>query len=237
MAIIPSILFLIWTAICSIVSIPISLIDRSGRWYLSLARAWARFSLILFGVRIAVFGREHVQPGHNYVYVSNHASYLDVLSVIASVPDNIRLIFRESLLKVPIWGWSMRFAPFIVIDRTNPLKAKTSLAKAVETIRNGASVLLFAEGTRTSTGEMQPLKRGAFRLAFDSKVAVIPVAVKGTFEALPRTAVLPKLGQRVSITLGEPLHQSTDPSLSDRDREFDLMHRTEASIRSMLQSA
>ncbi len=227
-------IFLLFTAICSVISVPLSLIDRTGNSYLAIARFWAKGSLILFSIKVKVTGLENISAGRNYIYASNHTSYLDIPAVIAVIPDNIRLVFRESLYKVPVWGWSLRFAPFIVVDNSSAQKAKLTIAKAIATIRNGASVLLFAEGTRTKTGEMGPFKRGAFRLAFDSGALIIPVAIKGAYDLLPRSQNLPKHGGTVTISLGAPLEQSTDPALTDREREFDLLHRTEASVRAML---
>jgi 1-acyl-sn-glycerol-3-phosphate acyltransferase len=118
----------------------------------------------------------------------------------------------------------------IIIDRSNPTKAKRTLEDAAIVIHDGASVLLFPEGTRTHDGNIQPFKRGAFQMAYKSGAEVVPVTIKGTLEFLSRTDTLPKMGKGITITIGKPLQ--VDSSLpTDRDREADLMRRTEEAVR------
>jgi 1-acyl-sn-glycerol-3-phosphate acyltransferase len=228
------VLFFIVTAILSIISVPVALIDRSGKGYLWLSRVWSVITLKLFRIRVRIEGIEHIDRTRNYVYAANHASYTDISVLLASVPDNIRLILRDSLTRIPIWGWSLLASPFIIINRSSPAKSKASIEKAVETIRKGASVLLFPEGTRTADGAMQPFKRGAFRLAFDSGVAVVPVAVLGTYNILSRHKSLPLPGT-VVVRLGKPIEQSTVMGRNEREREIAMMKLTEESVRQMLE--
>jgi 1-acyl-sn-glycerol-3-phosphate acyltransferase len=230
MRIVSTILFLVITILMSVISIVFALIDRSGNAYLLLARLWGRLFLMLFGAKLEVSGVENLDTKSNYVFCANHSSYTDIPILFAGLPMYVRLILRRSLTRIPIWGWALLASPMIIIDRSNPTKAKRTLEQAADIIRSGASVLLFPEGTRTHTGEIQPFKRGAFHIAYQSRAEVVPVKITGAFKFLPRTERLPKIGTKLSVRIGKPL-KIDDTISSDREREADLMRRTEEAIR------
>jgi 1-acyl-sn-glycerol-3-phosphate acyltransferase len=228
---IATIFFLIVTILLSIVSIPAAAFDRSGRSYLWLARFWSKSFLLLYGIKVKVSGAANIRRGIPTVYIANHSSYTDIPVILAHVPDDIRLILRDSLTRIPIWGWALKVSPFLVMSRESAAKAKAALDKATQTIHNGAAVLLFPEGTRTSDGTMQEFKRGAFKLALESEAVVVPIVLKGTYEVLPRTGSLPKTGRSVELSIGIPIAL---PSERGRAAELALMHQAEAQMREML---
>ena len=233
-SIIATILFVLVTILSSLISIPAALLDRSGRSYLWVARAWAKAFLWLYNIQVRVEGLEKVDPNDHYVFVSNHASYTDVPIVIAAIPAQIRLILKKELTRIPIWGWALLTSPFLIVDRSNASKARETLAKAAETIKAGASVLLFPEGTRTHDGKLQEFKRGAFKLAFDSQTTILPIALDGTFEALPRTEKLPRVGSQVVLRIGEPIPFVVDPNTPTRTQEIAMMKQSEEQVRNLL---
>jgi 1-acyl-sn-glycerol-3-phosphate acyltransferase len=234
-SILATIIFLVITIVLSILSVPLALFDRSGKIYIRCARLWAKLFLLLYGIRARVEGVRHIRKHEHYVFASNHTSYADIPVILACIPHDIRLVLRSSLTRVPIWGWALLVSPFIVINRSSPAKSKRTLAKAVEKIHNGASVLLFPEGTRTPEGKLQEFKRGAFHLAYQSGAKVVPVALIGTFDVLPRQKKLPKSNMKVTVRIGESLE--ADPTLgSDREKELDLMRRTETAISNLMSS-
>lgn len=235
MRIVSLILFILVTIVLSIVSIPAAILDRSGKGYLFLARVWSKIFLFLFGAKVTVHGTEHLSKDKPYVFCANHSSYTDIPVLLASIPIDVRLILRKSLTRIPIWGWALLASPMIIIDLSNPSKAKRTLEKAAQVIRGGASVLLFPEGTRTRDGNLQPFKRGAFQMAYKSGVEVVPIILKGTFEFLPRTENLPNRGSHITVTIGKPLHVDTSLS-TDREREAGLMRRTEEATKQMQSS-
>ena len=230
---IAAVLFLVATIVLSVLSLPAALLDRSGKIYLWLARLWSKIFLFLFGTRLHVTGLENIKKKENYVFVANHSSYADIPIILAGIPHDIRLILRKSLTQIPIWGWVLLVSPMIIIDRANAARAKKTLSNAVDKIKAGASVLLFPEGTRSADGKPHEFKRGAFHIASESEAYVIPVAVIGAFEMLPRTSKLPKWGSHVTLKIGRPLQVNATIS-SERDREMDLMRRAEESVRVML---
>jgi 1-acyl-sn-glycerol-3-phosphate acyltransferase len=192
-----------------------------GRIYHGVARFWSRGVLRICGIHLSVRGAEHLVPGKTYVYVSNHASLFDIPVVIAGVPDQIRLVYKKELQKIPIFGWSLRWGAYVAIDRRSTLDAKRSVEDAAEKIRRGASVLLFAEGTRSPDGRLQSFKRGAFNLAVKSGVPVIPLTINGTFRILPKSSLAIHPGP-VELILDRPIEISAD---AGKDAERELLRR------------
>ncbi len=226
-----TIIFVSLTVVLSIISIPAAL-DRSGSLYFWFSRIWAKIFLLLYGIKLQVIGKENVKKNEHYIFVANHSSYTDIPILFAAVPIDIRLFLRHTLTRVPIWGWALYLSPMIIINRSSPIKAKKTLTRAAEIIHDGASVLLFPEGTRTRTGTMQVFKRGAFNLSVKSQTPVIPVLIKGAFEVLPPSSWLPRTNKKVLVAIGHPL--AIDNSISgEREHEMDLMRRAESAIREM----
>ncbi len=188
----------------SITSIIIMRFDRSGKRYHRMMRRWSKILLWLFGIRTSVRGAEHIDRSTNYVYLPNHSSYLDIIALGATIPDDIRFIFKKELAKIPIFGWTLAAGPYILIDRADPRNALASIEEAASQIRDGASVAVFPEGTRTSDGTLGPFKRGGLLLATRSGVPMVPVAIRGTYKLLSRhdTKVRPGL---VEVIIGTPI--------------------------------
>lgn len=233
LSILGALLFLVVTCIFSILSV-FAALDRSGKVYLWFARAWSQMGLLLFGIHLHVLGTEHLKTGRNYVYVANHSSYMDIPVLLAGIPDNLRLTLRRSLTRIPIWGWALLASPFLILDRSNPKRAASTVQLAVERIRSGASVLFFPEGTRTPTGVMQAFKRGAFHLALESGAPIVPVAIIGTYEILPRTKWLPHWGMRVTIKIGEAIQPRDVAAENLRAEEIRVMKEVEERVRALL---
>lgn len=180
------------------------LFKKNDRVFHALARGWARSTLKICGVKVHVRGLEKVDMKRNYVYVSNHASMFDIPAIIASIPDQIRIVFKKELHWIPIFGWGLKYGSYISIDRSRGPAAMKSLEEAVEKIRTGASVLLYAEGTRTLDGKLQTFKRGAFNLAVKAGVPVVPLTVNGSFTLLPKRSVVIHPGE-VGLVLESPI--------------------------------
>jgi len=188
----------------ALVEIFVSLVDRSGKSFHVVGRFWAWIILTLYGIRVSVEGTEHLDPSKRYIYVSNHASMFDIPAVLTGIPDEIRIVMKKELTRIPFFGWAMAVGPYIVIDRFHAKDAVKSLDRAAERIRNGASVFLFAEGTRTLDGKLQPFKRGAFALASKSGVPIIPVAINNTFGILPKGSKVVRPAH-ITVVLDRPI--------------------------------
>lgn len=173
-------------ALMEIFTLPL---HRGGRLFHYLARGWARVALFTCGIKVKVKGLEKLDPGRHYIYVSNHASMFDIPALIAGIPDQIRIVYKKELEVIPIFGWGLKWGSYIGIDRSGKPGAVKSLERAARKIREGASVLLYAEGTRTLDGKLQPFKRGAFNLALKAGVPVVPLTINGTFNILHKHSI------------------------------------------------
>ena len=194
--------------------------NRTGKLYHAIAKTHSRVVLAVCGVKLRVQGLERIDFSRSYIYVSNHASFFDIPSVLAGIPDQVRLVYKKELEKIPFFGWGLKYGKtYIGIDRGNSSEAVRSLEEAAEKIRSGASVLLFAEGTRTSDGKLQPFKRGAFNLAMRAGVPVVPLAINGSFKVLPRNSwrITPGI---ITLVLGAPIEL---PAANGKSSEFKLM--------------
>jgi 1-acyl-sn-glycerol-3-phosphate acyltransferase len=117
---------------------------------------------------------------------------------------SFRFIAKKQLAAIPLFGWAMRAGRFIFIDRQNSVSARLSIAEAARRIRAGQSVVLFPEGTRSRDGRLGPFKKGGFHLAVDSGADIVPLAIRGTRELMPRGSLLIRAGA-VSLDIDEPI--------------------------------
>jgi len=214
------------TVVMAFVAIAALVFDRSGKKYHWVSRTWSRIALRVCGVGVKVRGTEHLQHGRSYIYVCNHASMFDIPVVSAGIPDDIRIVYKRELEKIPVFGWGLRWSNYIGIDRGSSAEARRSLDDAVAKIRNGASVLMFAEGTRTSDGKLQPFKRGAFHLAARSGVPIVPLTINGSFSIVPKHSLRIRPGT-VELVLSPPV--SVD-AVQGKDAERELMEKVRSAI-------
>lgn len=145
-------------------------------WAFFGARAWLRLS----GVRVKVRGLELLDPKQPYVFVSNHRSYLDTAAIFIYTGRRIGVLAKKELLKVPVLGVGMGFVNVMAIDRTNRESAIRTTEAAAKRIQSGVSFAVFVEGTRAKPGELLPFKKGAFYMARQAGVPVVPVAIKNS---------------------------------------------------------
>ena len=179
-------------------------------WALFGGRNWLRLS----GMEIAVKGKEHLDPAQPYVFISNHRSYLDTATLFVYTGRRIGLLAKKELLKVPILGYGMGFVNVMAIDRSNRERARVTVANATARIRSGISFGVFAEGTRAMPGEFLPFKKGAFYMAVEAGVPIVPVAIKNTDELMGKGTGRSKPGT-IELVLLPPV--STKGLFSDDD--------------------
>lgn len=176
--------FVPWTLWVILTGVPLSLL---GADYLhAYARIWGRVSLWLAGVRLTVEGREHLTKGKPVVYMANHVSNFDILALFAGIPDQFRWMAKVELFRIPLFGLAMSRAGSIPVDRSNRRNSVLSMRQAVARIAAGTSVVIFPEGTRSKDGTLQPFKTGSFTLALQAQVPVVPLAIIGSGEVMPK---------------------------------------------------
>ncbi len=188
--------------------------DRSKRFIGWHPRLWARWILWSSGLSITIQGRENLQKGQQYIYMSNHASALDISLALATLPGTVVFMAKKELFRILFFGWSLRAAGYIPVDRSNIFKARQSVDRALKAIQAKAiSLILYPEGTRTDDGRLLPFKRGVFHIALHSRLPLVPVAVRGSFEAMPPGArsLTPT---PIQVIIGQPIETN---ALTDKD--------------------
>jgi 1-acyl-sn-glycerol-3-phosphate acyltransferase len=198
--------------------------NRQGGVYDQQGRTWARALLRASGVTVRTRGLERVPDGP-VVYVGNHQSFFDIISLMATVPGTMRFVAKKELGKIPIFGRALTSLGHIMIDRQNRGRAFGAYEKAAVAVREGMSAVVFAEGTRSRTGELLPFKKGPFVFAIASRVPIIPMYCAGTFGILPKGSVVVR-PRPVTLLFGEPI--STDGM--DYDDRGDLLEQVRAVI-------
>jgi len=148
-------------------------------------RLWSRILLGTAGARVTVHGLEHATRHRPCVFIANHQSAADIWVMFNVIPPNTRFVAKQELFRIPIFGWVLAASGCVPINRSNRTEAIRSLGVAAERIRAGRSVVLFPEGTRSRDGSFRPFKKGAFHLAIQAGVPVVPVAIKGSFDVVP----------------------------------------------------
>ncbi|HEY0195407.1 MAG TPA: lysophospholipid acyltransferase family protein [Kofleriaceae bacterium] len=173
-------------------------IDQRTRWF-------GRRVVELLGIDLTVVGADHV-PDRAVVYMSNHQSHLDIPMLYASLPSpTIRMLAKTELFRIPLWGRGLRAAEFVEVDRKNHQSAISSIEHAAALIRDGVSIYLAPEGTRSRDGRVGKLKKGGFHLAIGTGAPIVPVAIRGTIDILPRGSKVMRSGQRVTVQIGAPI--------------------------------
>jgi 1-acyl-sn-glycerol-3-phosphate acyltransferase len=157
-----------------------------GRWALAVARAWAAGLLRASGVRLRVHGLSGLDPATSYVYLANHQSLFDIPVLLLAVPGSVRMVAKQSLFRIPVFGRALHAAGFVAVDRADRQGASQAFAAAERLLRSGGSILLFPEGTRSTGTALLPFKRGGFLLALRTGLEIVPVGVRGTREVQPR---------------------------------------------------
>ncbi len=218
-----SIVFCLWGLLLSV-------FDESGRLvHLYCGVPWAKTILWVCGVKVKVGGLENVDGNMPRIYMTNHQSYFDIFALLAYLPVDFKFILKEELMKIPLFGVTMRRAGYIGIDRENPRKASRSMKEVAEKIKNGASVVIFAEGTRSADGQIQPFKRGGFHLALKSGCDVVPIAISNSRNIVPKGTLKINKGT-FALNIGPPIPVK-DYSKKDMDQ---LLARTREAIISQM---
>jgi 1-acyl-sn-glycerol-3-phosphate acyltransferase len=173
-------------------------IDARAQWF-------GRRVVELLEIQLTATGAEQV-PRRAVVYMSNHQSHLDIPMLYATLPSaTIRMLAKAELFRIPLWGRSLRAAEFVEVDRSHHTRAVQSIEHAARLLRDGVSIYLAPEGTRSIDGRIGKLKKGGFHLALGTGAPIVPVAIRGTIDILPPGGKVMRSGQPVSVQIGRPI--------------------------------
>ncbi len=217
------------TAVLGALAIVSFIFDRRARFMHWEAVIWARSILWLSGVRVECEGREHLDLSSPKILMMNHQSQFDIFAVLACLPRSLRFVAKKELYWVPILGQALAGGGHVIIDRKNLRQAFASYDRAAEQIRDGTSIVVFVEGTRSPDGRLLPFKKGGFMLALKSGAPIIPVTITGGTLVLPRKSwrIRP---ETMRLVFHEPI-DSTQYTVETRD---ELMAAVRSAIASSL---
>lgn len=188
---------------------------------------WSQKVLKDAGVTLHVRGRENAGDEREpFVLMSNHQSLYDIPAVYCSVPGRIRMVAKQELFRVPVWGKAMAAAGFIRVDRGDRKQAISSLHEATEKLKDGTRIWIAPEGTRSRDGTLGPFKSGGFRMALETAVRILPIAIDGTRHVLPARDFAVRKDQEVTVTICPPI----DPKAYGEKRRKALMLDTRNAI-------
>jgi 1-acyl-sn-glycerol-3-phosphate acyltransferase len=217
-----AIIVIVVTVIMAPPLILVGLFTPSGWPGYIVARMWCWIAAKALGISVEVRGAERADPKTSYIITPNHQSNLDIPALESALPTPYRWVIKKQLLKIPMFGWALGSTGAVSIDRSDKAKAVQTLREGASKLRDGWSLLIYPEGTRTSDGLLQRFKKGAFMMAVNTGVPILPVTINGAFKLWPKNSLRLQSG-RISITIGEPiptegLTEADVPELMEKTR-------------------
>lgn len=175
------------TILCALITI-VCIPWKNSWWLHQIQAIWARLFCWLFFIPVSTTGLEHIKPGQSYVFVSNHQSNFDIFVIYGWLPVVFKWLMKKEISRIPLVGTACKAAGHIAIDRSHAKAASESLRDVAEQLVDGISTVIFPEGTRSADGQVARFKRGAFQIAWELNLPVIPIRLDGCFEVMNRNA-------------------------------------------------
>lgn len=209
-----------------------SMFPRSAYRTFRMGRMWNWAVAKCMGITFTISGTEKVVPGESYIITPNHQSFADIMALFVSLPVPFRWVIKKELLKIPLFGRALGATGAICLDRSDRTQSVKSLQEGANKLGEGWSVLIYPEGTRTPDGLLHAFKKGAFMMAVQTGIPILPVICNGAFKIMPKNSMLFRPGH-VTLTIGDPILTKglTENSVAD------LMERTWQAINMQLNPA
>lgn len=218
-------LIVVFTILTGLVTVVGSLLGGGRFWGYWPPHIWARLCSWLTFVSVSVIGRENIRKDTSYVFVANHQGAYDIFAIYGFLNHNFKWLMKVGLRKFPVIGVACAAAGHVFVDNSSPAAIRRTMAKAERTLRNGMSVVVFPEGSRTRTGRMRPFHKGAYQLSMEFHLPVVPVTIDGAYDVLPRGSWLPRPG-KIRLTIHQPIAPPSDEADRRRviDASFEAVH-------------
>ena len=217
-----------------ILTIPMLLSDllvKPGKFSYLIMKTWNRAVAKLMGLRFSLSGVENLDTNTSYIITPNHQGLADILAIVSTLPVRFRWVVKRELFKIPVWGLALWATGAIPIDRSNSATAIKRLNKEKdEKLKGGWSVVIYPEGTRTPDGNLKDFKKGAFMMAVQTGIPILPVVCNGAFKVLPKKTLAFRPGH-IKLNICPPIPTQ---GLSEKDVP-ELMSRTRQAILAKLQ--
>ena len=184
---------------------------------------WSRLVCMLSLCPVKVVGHEKLNKKQSYIFVANHQGAFDIFLLYGYLRQPIKWMMKQSLRNIPLIGKACESAGFIFVDNSSPKAALRSIDEAKKRLVNGNSVIIFPEGSRTKTGKLAPFKKGAYQLALDLKLPIVPLSINGSYEVMPIHSYLLS-PHKIVLTIHDPI--DTSPFVSEDVRQLTSNIRT-----------
>lgn len=202
------------------------LFDRRGRLIHCYARLWGWLILKVNGVKVQVLGLEYIDKKKPSIYMCNHQGTFDIFTLLAYLPLQFRWVAKVGIFRIPILGWAMSTAGYISLDRSKRKRAYQGMEIAAQKIKEGTSVVIFPEGSRSFDGALQPFMNGGFTLALKAGAPIVPITIDGSWHIMPRTTLRIKNGN-IQLVIQRPIETK---NLTMKDRK-QLMRKVKKKVR------
>lgn len=187
------------------IAIPLLIHPKGGEVSFLFIRFWARAWSTLSGINYEFHGRANLNPKSPYIYIFNHTSFIDAPIIPLTIPQQVRVIGKKELSKIPLFGWVLSRVA-VWVDRSDTHSRKISVEQLIKFLKQGISVVVSPEGTRNDTEELLfPFRRGAFRLAVETQTPIAPIAIIGANKIMKKGSWLIRPG-KVRVYLSTPIH-------------------------------
>ncbi len=202
-------ILLVATFLTATITIIGSAIGLGRSWGYYFPKAWARLFCLLTFVRVKVSGRENISAGQSYVFVANHQGAYDIFAIYGYLNHQFRWMMKKALEKIPLVGYSCRVSGQIYVDNSSPAALRRTMATAEKQLSQGMSVVVFPEGSRSADGKVARFKKGAYNLAVEFALPVVPITIDGAYQVMPRSAIFPHWGT-IKLTIHKPIYPNSE---------------------------
>lgn len=216
-------IFVVITILTAITVAILTPIFGSRFWGYYPPKWWSRFTCWLALCKIKSSGHENLNPNESYVFVANHQGSFDIFLTYGFLNQNIKWVQKQSLRNIPLVGFASEKAGHVFVDNTNATTRSNTIRAAKEQITDGVSIMMFPEGSRTRTGKMGRFKRGAYHIAHDLELPIVPLTINGPYDILKKNTINLKPG-KLELTIHEPIPtkgvpEEEIPFIIDQTRE------------------
>lgn len=216
---------IVCTAFTSIVVIIMVAFGMKAERLNGFVKLWAKTHCLLAFSTVSVEGREHIDSKSSYIFIANHQGLFDIFTIYGYLPNRFAWIMKKEIERFPLVGKACSSIGHVFIDRSSKMKSMRSLQKAEQILReNNSSVVLFPEGTRTRSGRVGIFKRGAFFMARDLHMPIVPMSVDGPFDIIPKGSWWIK-PHRITLRFHEPV-ETSELTQENMQEYIDRIHET-----------
>jgi 1-acyl-sn-glycerol-3-phosphate acyltransferases len=197
-------IFLFFTILCAIITILGTKFGDSDFWAYYPAHYWSKLTCVLALSKVEVVGRENISKNNSYVFVANHQGAFDIFLIYGYLNHDFKWIMKKSLRNIPIVGKACEDANHIFIDDSGAKGVKSSMQKAFKTLESGMSIVIFPEGSRTLDGKIHRFKKGAYQIADELEMPIVPLVIEGSYNVLKR-GTLKLRPHKLKLTILPPI--------------------------------